>query len=69
MEIQLNSKLNKIELFLKIQIVELEIFGSEFSMNILVIRSSLAKFHKFLRSPSILNKFQLNSTHTSFSGF
>ncbi len=44
MQIQLNSKLNQIEL-LKIQIVELQILGSEFSMKLHVIRSSLAKFH------------------------
>jgi hypothetical protein len=60
MRIQLNSELNQIE-FLKIQIVELQIVGSGFSMKLDVIRSSPAKFHKFLTSPSILNKFELNS--------
>jgi hypothetical protein len=38
-------------------------------MKLHVIRSSMAKFHKLLRSPSILNKFRLNSTHGRFSKF
>jgi hypothetical protein len=54
MQIQLNFKLNQIELFFKIQIVELQILGSEFSMKLDVIRSSLPKFHKFLKILSIL---------------
>jgi hypothetical protein len=61
MQIQLNSKLNQMELFLKVKIVELQILGREFYMKLDVVISSLARFHKFLRSPSILNKFQLQS--------
>jgi hypothetical protein len=59
MQIQLNSKLNQIKI-LKIQIVELQILGIEFSKKIDVIRSFLTKFHKFLRSPNSLDKFKLN---------
>jgi hypothetical protein len=61
MQIQLNSKLNQMELFVKIQIVELQILGREFSMKIDATISSLARFQKFLISPIILNKFQLDS--------
>jgi hypothetical protein len=41
---------------------EQQVLQSEFFMKLDVIGSFLATFHKFLRSPSILNKFNNNLT-------
>jgi hypothetical protein len=69
-QIQLNSKLNQVKLFLKIQNFELQIFArSEFSMKPHVIMSSLTKFHKLLRYPSILYKFKMISKLRNFPEF